>query len=100
MDGEKRFVGIDIAKAALDVFIGPGGAAFSVTNDEVGIRELVSPVEVQILPARTLDSNSLKSNLLPSENSTGQYRRTKYALERYPSATAPGDSPRKRSHPR
>src|SRR3981189_3337937 len=41
MDGEKRFVGIDIAKAALDVFIGSGGAAFSVTNDEVGIQELL-----------------------------------------------------------
>jgi hypothetical protein len=50
MDGEKRFVGIDIAKAALDVFIGSGGAAFSLTNDEVGIRELVSPLKVQILP--------------------------------------------------
>jgi len=31
----------DIAKAALDVFIGSGGVAFSVTNDDVGIRELL-----------------------------------------------------------
>jgi transposase len=36
----KRFVGIDVAKAALDVFIGSAGGAFSVTNDEVGIRKL------------------------------------------------------------
>src|SRR5882757_5763689 len=54
MDGEKRFVGIDIAKAALDVFIGSGGAAFSVTNDEVGIRELLrhlAPGDFVILEA-------------------------------------------------
>jgi endonuclease YncB( thermonuclease family) len=30
----KRFAGIDAAKAALDVFIGSAGGAFSVTNDE------------------------------------------------------------------
>ena len=41
MDEVKRFVGIDVAKVALDVFIGPAGAAFSVANDEVGIRELL-----------------------------------------------------------
>jgi transposase len=35
----KRFVGIDVAKVALEIFIGSAGAAFSVTNDEVGIRE-------------------------------------------------------------
>jgi transposase len=54
MDGEKRFVGIDIAKAALDVFLGSGGAAFSVTNDEVGIRELLrhlAPGDFVILEA-------------------------------------------------
>ena len=54
MDGEKRFVGIDIAKAALDMFIGSGGAAFSVTNDEVGIRELLrhlAPGDFVILEA-------------------------------------------------
>jgi hypothetical protein len=31
----RRFVGIDVAKAVLDVFIGPIGEAFSVANDEV-----------------------------------------------------------------
>ena len=41
MDEVKRFVGIDVAKTALDVFIGSAGAAFSVANDEVGIRELL-----------------------------------------------------------
>jgi transposase len=54
MDEVKRFVGIDIAKAALDVFIGSGGAAFSVTNDEVGIRELLrhlAPGDFAILEA-------------------------------------------------
>ena len=41
MDEVRRFVGVDIAKAALDVFIGFTGTAFTVANDEVGIRDLV-----------------------------------------------------------
>ena len=41
MDEVKRFVGVDVAKVALDVFIGSSGTAFSVANDEVGIRELL-----------------------------------------------------------
>ncbi len=54
MDEVKRFVGIDVAKAALDVFIGSDGAAFSATNDEVGIRELLGqlkPTDFVILEA-------------------------------------------------
>ena len=54
MEEVKRFVGIDVAKAALDVFIGSDGAAFSVTNDEVGIRELLGqlkPTDFVILEA-------------------------------------------------
>ena len=42
MEEVKRFVGIDVAKAALDVCIGSDGRAFSLVNDEVGIRELLS----------------------------------------------------------
>src|ERR1700730_486886 len=45
MDEVKRFVGIEVAKAALDVFIGSAGAALSVTNDEVGIRELLGQLK-------------------------------------------------------
>src|SRR5207245_11239270 len=41
MEEVKRFVGIDVAKVALDVFIGYAGGAFSVANDEVGIQELL-----------------------------------------------------------
>jgi transposase len=41
MDELRRFVGIDVAKAALDVFIGSARTAFTVANDEVGIRELL-----------------------------------------------------------
>jgi len=54
MDEVKRFVGIDAAKAALDVFVGSDGAAFSVTNDEVGIRQLLGqlkPTDFVILEA-------------------------------------------------
>ena len=49
-----RFVGIDVAKAAQEVFIGSTGAAFSVANDEVGIRELLrqmKPADFVILEA-------------------------------------------------
>src|SRR5260370_4555698 len=54
MEEVKRFVGIDVAKAALDVFIGSAGAAFSVANDEVGIRELLGqlkPADFVVLEA-------------------------------------------------
>jgi transposase len=54
MDGVKRFVGIDVAKVALDVFIGSAGGAFSVTNNEVGIREILTrltPADFVILEA-------------------------------------------------
>jgi transposase len=37
----KRFVGVDVAKAQLDVAIGPNGENFSVPNDENGIGELL-----------------------------------------------------------
>ena len=54
MDEVKRFVRIDVAKAALDVFIGSAAAAFSVANDEVGIQELfrqLKPADFVILEA-------------------------------------------------
>src|SRR6266705_1839082 len=54
MDEVRRFVGIDVAKAALDVFIGSAGAAFSVANDEVGIQELLrqlKPADFVIIEA-------------------------------------------------
>jgi len=36
------FVGIDVSKAQLDVAVRPSGAAWSVTNDEAGIAQLVA----------------------------------------------------------
>jgi len=54
MDEVKRFVGIDVAKAALDVFIGSAGTAFTVANNEVGIRDLIRqlvPTDFVILEA-------------------------------------------------
>ena len=41
MDEVKRFIGIDVAKAKLDVFIGSGGKSFMVANDERGIQDLL-----------------------------------------------------------
>jgi transposase len=54
MDEMRRFVGIDVAKAALDVFIGSAGTAFTVVNNELGIRDLVRqlvPTDFGILEA-------------------------------------------------
>ena len=45
--GETRFVGINLAKATVDVFMGSAGTAFTVANDEVGIRDLLG----QLVPA-------------------------------------------------
>jgi len=41
----QRFVGVDVAKAQLDVFIQPSGESFSVANDERGISELLRQLE-------------------------------------------------------
>lgn len=43
---EPRYVGIDVAKARLDVAIGPTGETWGVSNDEVGIKELTSRLKV------------------------------------------------------
>jgi transposase len=42
MDSAARYVGIDVAKATLDVTIRPGGEAWSAQNDEAGLRALVA----------------------------------------------------------
>src|SRR5438552_17021824 len=45
MADAKRFVGIDVAKAQLEVAIGPSGESFSVANDETGISDLLRRLE-------------------------------------------------------
>jgi transposase len=45
MDEARRYVGIDVAKAILYVFIRPTGAVFSVTNEELGIQQLCRKLE-------------------------------------------------------
>ena len=45
MDEVKRFVGIDVAKARLDVALGPKGERFAVANDERGINALLKRLE-------------------------------------------------------
>ena len=37
----KRYVGIDVAEARLDVVLGPNGERLAVANDERGIRGLL-----------------------------------------------------------
>ena len=41
MEQEAVYVGIDVAKARLDVAVRPSGQRWSISNDEPGIRELV-----------------------------------------------------------
>lgn len=41
MDEVRRYVGIDVAKVQLDVFIRPTGERLSVANDELGTRRLL-----------------------------------------------------------
>jgi transposase len=41
----KRYVGIDVAKAQLDVALGPNGERFAVANDERGISALLRRLE-------------------------------------------------------
>jgi transposase len=42
MEAAPRFVGIDVAKARLDVAVRPDGAAWAAPNDEAGIDEVVA----------------------------------------------------------
>ena len=54
MDEVKRYVGIDVAKAQLDMFMRPTGERLSVANDELGIRRLLGqlgPSDFVILEA-------------------------------------------------
>ena len=41
MEGEPRFVGIDVSKAQLDVAVRPTGKRWVLPNDETGIEGLI-----------------------------------------------------------
>ena len=45
MEKESIFVGIDLAKATIDVAVRPDGNAWQVSYDEAGIEELVTQLE-------------------------------------------------------
>ena len=45
MPRKELFIGIDVAKDVLDVAIRPTGDAWQVTNDEVGIADLVKRLQ-------------------------------------------------------
>ena len=45
MPRKEMFIGIDVAKDVLDVSVRPTGEALHVTNDEVGIAELVQRLQ-------------------------------------------------------
>ena len=42
MEQEATYVGVDVAKARLDVAVRPSGVGWKVSRDEAGIRQLVS----------------------------------------------------------
>jgi len=45
MNGERLYVGIDVAKAHLDVAVGPGGQEWRVANQEEGVQEVVERLQ-------------------------------------------------------
>ena len=53
MEGEPRYVGIDVSKAQVDVAVRPTGQRWVVSYDETGIKELVSQM-VDLCPAMAL----------------------------------------------
>lgn len=45
MEQEPRCVGIDVAKAQVDVAVRPTGQCWQATSDEAGIKELVAQIQ-------------------------------------------------------
>ena len=45
MEGEPRFVGIDVSKAQVDVAVRPTGQRLVASYDKTGVDELVSQME-------------------------------------------------------
>jgi transposase len=53
---EKKFVGIDVSKTSLDVFVRPSKTTFSVNNDKQGIKKLaeeIKKITPQLIVAET-----------------------------------------------
>ena len=42
MERQKNYVGIDVAKAGMDIAVCPTDERWAISNDEAGIRQLVS----------------------------------------------------------
>ena len=40
MERQKNYVGIDVAKAGMDIAVRPTDERWSISNDEAGIRQL------------------------------------------------------------
>ena len=87
MDEVKRYVGIDVAKAQLDVFIRPTGERLSVANDELGIRRLLG----QLVPSDFVILEATGGLELPVAGALavgGARRAPKRALELIPASSA------------
>jgi hypothetical protein len=52
MSQPQRFVGIDVAKAQLDIAVRPPGDRWAVTNDEPGIAALVAQLQTMAPSSR------------------------------------------------
>jgi len=46
----KVYVGVDVSKGRLEVFVAPTGERFGVTNDDTGVDELLARLEESSLP--------------------------------------------------
>ena len=64
MEGQPRFVGIDVSKAQVDVAVRPTGQRWVVSYDETGVKELVSQM-VGLGPAMVPTSLSIGTGSCP-----------------------------------
>src|ERR1700732_2519496 len=92
MDEVKRFVGIDVAKLKLDVFIGSTGERFTVANGELGIRDLLRqlvPADFGFLRRPAAWRCQSQVRWRPPDSAWGSYIRAKCASLPAPPAGGP-----------
>ena len=84
MEGQPRFVGIDVSKAQVDVAVRPTGQRWVVSYDETGVKELVSQMVglglVDQHPCYEGWNTGLRGNCLHGPNMSWQWSCTKQLI--------------------
>ena len=63
----RMYVGIDVAKATLDVWVDPAGRGWTTTNDAPGLAELVARVQALAEPGEVLVTGTVRDALLGAD---------------------------------